>query len=135
MDHFLPNPKQKIEKKNSKKIQKTIKHHQGVSSSQNRLERSRKRENKNFHSDQFLPDPKQKIPKKQQKNSKNLKTLLQLLLKPKQVGKGQEREKRKIIIPINSNPTRNREFEKLKNTIGASFQAKIGRERLRKGEN
>ena len=35
----------------------------------------------------------------------------------------------------NSYPTRNREFEKLKNTIGASFQAKTGRERLRKGEN
>ena len=95
--------------------------------------RVRKREINNSVS--FLPDAKQKIPKKQQKNSKNLKTLLQLLLKPKQVGKGQEREKRKIIVPINSNPTRNREFEKLKNTIGASFQAKTGKEGLRKGEN
>ena len=54
----------------------------------------RKRENKKkYRSDVFLPDPKYKIPKKKQKNSKNLKTLSQLLFKPKQVRKGQEREK------------------------------------------
>ena len=51
-------------------------------------ERPRKRENKNYRSDEFLPDPEQRIPKKQQKNSKNQKTSLQLLFKPKQVGKG-----------------------------------------------
>ena len=34
-------------------------------------ETSRKRENKNYHSDQFQPDPDQRISKKQQKNSKN----------------------------------------------------------------
>ena len=34
------------------------------------------------------------------------------LLNPKQVGKGREREKMKIIIPINSYPTRDVEFEK-----------------------
>ena len=53
-------------------------------------------------------------------------------IKPKQVGKGREREKIKIIVPL-SVPTR-REIEnskqiakklnKLKNTIMASFQAK-----------
>ena len=48
----------------------------------------RKSENKNYHSDQFLPDLEQRIPKKQQKNSKNQKTSLWLLFKPKQVGKG-----------------------------------------------
>ena len=51
--------------------------------------------------------------------------------KPKQVGKGQEREKIKIIVPLRSYPTRIRKFQKnskklkkLKNTIIASFQAK-----------
>ena len=60
----------------------------------------------------------------------------------KQVGKGREREKIKKIVPMSSYPTRNREFQKiakqfrqLKNTIMASFQAKIGWERLRKREN
>ena len=48
----------------------------------------RKSENKNYRSDQFLPDLEQRIPKKQQKNSKNQKTSLWLLFKPKQVGKG-----------------------------------------------
>ena len=54
--------------------------------------------------------------------------------KPKQVWKGREREKTKIIITISSYPTRNREFQKnskkiqkkLKNTITASFKAKTG---------
>ena len=34
-DHFLPDPKQRIEKKNSKKVQKTKKHHNRFFSSQN----------------------------------------------------------------------------------------------------
>ena len=37
---------------------------------------------------------------------------LWLLFKPKRVGKGREREKIKIIVPINSYPTRNIEFQK-----------------------
>ena len=32
--------------------------------------------------------------------------------KPKQVGKGREREQIKIIVPIRSYPTRNSEFQK-----------------------
>ena len=67
---------------------------------------------------------------------------LLLLLQPKQVGKGRERVKIKIILPINSYPTRYREFKKiakklkkLKNIIMASFQAKTGWERSRKNEN
>ena len=47
-------------------------------------------------------------------------------------------KKKKIIILIHSNPTRNREFQqnrkkkwkKLENIIMPSFQAKIGRDRL-----
>ena len=49
------------------------------------------------------------------------------------VGKGREREKIKIIVPITSYQIRNREFKKIakklknfKNTIMASFHAKIG---------
>ena len=34
--------------------------------------RSRKRENKNYHSNQFLPDPEQRIPNKKQKKFKKL---------------------------------------------------------------
>ena len=56
-----------------------------------------------------------------------------------QVGKGREREKIKIIVPFRSYPTRNRKFQnkakKLKNTITASFHAKICWKRLRKREN
>ena len=50
----------------------------------------------------------------------------------------------KIIVPFRSVPTRYvienskqiaKKFKKLKNTIVASFQAKIGRKRLRRREN
>ena len=45
----------------------------------------------------------------------------------------------KIIIPFHSYTTRNRKFQKnskeLKNTVMASFQAKIGWKRPRKREN
>ena len=61
---------------------------------------------------------------------------------PKQVGKDREREKIKIIVPINSYPTCNRKyqkiakkFKKLKNTIRVSLQAKTGWPRPGKREN
>ena len=64
------------------------------------------------------------------------------LFKPKQVEKGKEREKIKIIVPFRSNMTRYKKFQKnckkiqkIKNPIAASFQAKIGWERPRKREN
>ena len=75
-------------------------------------ERPRNSENKNYRSDKFLPDLKQNIPKKQQKNSKNYKTQLRLIFKPKQLGKGREIEKIKIIVPINFYRTRNRNFQR-----------------------
>ena len=60
----------------------------------------------------------------------------------KQVEKGKEREKIKIIVPFRSYITRYRKFQKnskniqkIKNSIAASFQAKIGWKRQRKGEN
>ena len=58
------------------------------------------------------------------------------------MGKCWERDKIKIITPFRSYPTGNRKFQKnrkkiqkLKNTISASFQGKIGWKKLRKGEN
>ena len=65
------------------------------------------------------------------------------LFKPKLDGKDQKREKIKIIAPFHSYPNRNRKFQKVakrlkkikKNTLMASFQAKIGWKRLRKREN
>ena len=63
--------------------------------------------------------------------NKNTITALWHPFKPKQVVKGREREKIKIIFPLRSYSTRNREFQKyrkklkkFKNTIMASFQAK-----------
>ena len=78
---------------------------------------SRKRENKNYRSVPFQIDAQQKIPKKQQKNSRNYKIPLWLLLKPKQSGKGRGREKIKIIVPFFSKSMRNRKFQKNSNKI------------------
>ena len=50
--------------------------------------------------------------KKIAKKSKNYKILLWLHFKQKQVGKGREREKIKIVVPFRTHPTRNRKFEK-----------------------
>ena len=66
----------------------------------------RKRENKNYRSVPFLLDAKQKIPKNQQENSKYEKIPLWLHFKPKQVGKGCERERIKIIVSFRSITTR-----------------------------
>ena len=55
---------------------------------------------------------------------------------------GREREKIKIFVPFRSYPTRTRKFQKnskkvqkIKNTVMASFQSKIGGKRPRKTEN
>ena len=71
----------------------------------------RKGENKNLRSLSFLPDAYQKTPKKQQKNCKNEKISLRIHFKPKQVGKGYESKKIKVIVPFRSSPTRNRKFQ------------------------
>ena len=74
--------------------------------------RLRKTENKNYRSVPFLPDAKQKFPKEQQKNSEHLKTPLWLHFNPKQVGRGQEKQKIKIIVPFRSYPALNRKLKK-----------------------
>ena len=91
----------------------------------------------------FCSVPTQRVIENYKKIAKiNKKIPLWLHLRPKFVGKCREREKIKIIDPFRSYPTRNRKFhknskifKKLKNTITASFQAKIGWKRLRKREN
>ena len=72
----------------------------------------RKREYKSYRSVSFQPDGKQKIQKKKQKNSKIYKIPSLLHFKPKQVGKGRERENTKIIVLFRSNTTQNRKFKK-----------------------
>ena len=62
-----------------------------------------------------------------------------LYFKPKLVGKGREREKKENIVPFH--PTRRvienskKVAKKLKNSVKASFKAKIGWRRLKKREN
>ena len=106
--------------------------------------RLRKRENKNLRSVSFLLDAKQKIPKKQQKIEKIKKYQYGVFSSQNSQGKSREREKIKIFVPFHSVPTRRiienskkiaKKFNKLKNIIMASFQAKIGWKRLRKREN
>ena len=68
---------------------------------------------------------------------------LWLHFEPKKDGKGCERKKIKTIVPFCSYPTPNiktpkqlaRKLKKLKNSIMASFRAKIGWKRPRKSEN
>ena len=54
----------------------------------------------------------QKNSKKIQEKLKKKKTQSWLLFKTKQVGKGRERKKIKIVVPLRSHLTRNRKFQK-----------------------
>ena len=68
---FILEPGKKIPKKNSKKIQKTIKPLPGIIFSENGMRQTEKMKAK-FHSRiPFILDPGKKIPKKIAKNSKN----------------------------------------------------------------
>ena len=71
--------------------------------------RPRKRENKNYCFVMFLPDAVQKIAKKLQKNKK---IPLWHHFKPKQFGKGKEREKIKIAVSFRPYLTHNLKFQK-----------------------
>ena len=74
----------------------------------------RKRENKNCHSFPFRSYPKSN--RKFQKNSKKIKKVKKknhygFISSQKQVGKGGERDKIKIIVTFRSYPTRNRKLQ------------------------
>ena len=86
----------------------------------------RKWENKNYSFVPSLPDAEFKIPKKLQKNSKIQKMSVWLHLKPKNVGKGREREKIKIIVLFCSYPTRNRNFQKNSKKIQRIKKSQFG---------
>ena len=75
-------------------------------------DRPKKKENKSYRSDQFLPNPLQRIPKKIAKKFKKLKNTIMASFQAKIGWEGLEREKIKIIVPISSCPTQNREFQK-----------------------
>ena len=60
--------------------------------------------------------------------------------KPKQVGKGREKEKIKIIVPLRSYPMRNRKLQRnskeiKKIPLWLHFEPKIGWKRRRKRQN
>ena len=90
-------------------------------------------ENRNYRFVPFLTGAKQKMPKKSKKIKKIEKYHYGMILSQNSFGKGQEREKLKIIVSFRSYLMRYRKFQKKskkikkkKNTIMASFQAKIG---------
>ena len=56
-DHFLPDPKQRIEKKNQKNSKNQKTPIWLLSKARTSWERPRKCKNKNYHFDHFQPDP------------------------------------------------------------------------------
>ena len=72
----------------------------------------RKIENKNFFPICYYPMRNRKFQKNCKKIEKTKKIPLWLHFKPKQVGKGKEREKIKIVVLFRSYPTHNRKFQK-----------------------
>ena len=84
----------------------------------------------------FRSIPTRPVIEKFKKVAKKFKKIIKqpLGFSSSRVGKGREREKVKIIVPINFYPTHNRKFQrnseailKIKNTMKASFKAKTGR--------
>ena len=96
----------------------------------------RKRENKNYRSIMFLPNRLEKIPKKFKKYNYGIISSQNRLEKAE--------KERKLKLSFRFVPSRRarenskkiaKKYKKLKNTITASFQAKIGQKMLRKREN
>ena len=106
------------------------------------LKGQRKRENKNYHSVSFLPDGEEKIPKKQKKNSKIEKHHGGFIPRKNRVENAEKGRKQKLSLRFvpsrrgrENSKKIGKKLKKLKNTIKASFQGKIGWKTLRKGEN
>ena len=118
-------------------MQKIKKHHFGFISSQNgtgQAERDTKKKKK--LSFQSIPTRSGiKNPQKIAKECKNFKNIIMASFQAKTVRDWLRMIiKKKVIVPIHSNPYLNREFQKnskkLKNIAVAFFQAKTGRDRL-----
>ena len=101
--------------------------------------RLRKRENKNYRSVTFLPDGLEEIPKNQQKFKKYHYGIISSQNRLEQAEKERKQKLSFRFVPtrpvIENSQKIAKKFKKLKNTITASFHAKIGRKRLRKREN
>ena len=129
---------QKYSKKIKKKFENTI-----IGSFQDKIswKMPRKRENKKkINPISSYLTRNRKFQKKQHKNFKNQKTPSQLLFKPKQVGKGQERERKKKKsfqwVPTQPGIENSKNIaKKFENTIISSFQDKISQKMPRKREN
>ena len=138
---FLPDPKQRISKKSSKKIQKIKKkkNHCGIISIQMGLRLAEKEMKKILFRIRFLPDPGQRIPKKIAKKFKKLKNIILVLFLSKP-GRYRLRKREKFSFRISFLPDlgqriRKKKQQKNSKNLKTSFwhylypnQAKIGRE-------
>ncbi|MDM1279370.1 hypothetical protein HXZ65_14150, partial [Acinetobacter indicus] len=98
--------------KNSKKIQKLIKHYSGNISSQNGSGQAEREGERNYRSGPFVPDPNERLPKKIAKKSKKLKNIILALFQVK-TGRDRPRKgKREILVLERFYPTQTREFRK-----------------------
>ena len=75
-------------------------------------DRLRMRGKKNYCFDPFKPDPEQGIPKKQQKKFKKLNNIIMASFQAKTGWDKLKVREKNFLVPIQSNPTRNREFQK-----------------------
>ena len=93
--------------------------------------RMRKSENKNYRSVPFRSYPTRN--RKFQNNSKKIQKIkkipLRVHLKPKQVGKGREKQKIKIIVPFRSCTALNRKFKENSKKIQKHHYGFISRKR------
>ena len=84
-----------------------------------RVGRDRERGKKNSRSNQFLPDLDYRIPNK--KKSKKIQKIIKhdygYFSSQNGMGLAEKEKKKKIIVPINSFPTSNREFQKKRKKI------------------
>ena len=127
-------------------MQKIKKHHYGFISRQNGTGQVKcDIKKKCYHSDPFQQDLELRIPKKSQKNAKKKKIIkikkhhCGFISSQNRMGQVEsDTKKKKVIVPIHSNPIRTREFPKnskkcknLGNIIMASFQAKTIWDKLR----
>ena len=110
---FLPDRLEEI----PKNLKKFKKYHYGIISSQNRLKKAEKKKKQKISFRFVLTRRVIENFKKIAKKFKKLKNTFWHHFKLKQVGKGLEREKIKIIVSFRPYPTRNKKFQKTSNKI------------------
>ena len=114
--HSNPTGNREFLENGKKKCKKLKKHHSGLISSQNKTRQADSDTKKKKKKLSFLSIPNRSGIKNSQKLAKKCKnfknTSLSLHFKPKWYGTGWEWYKKNVIIPIHSNSTRNKEFQK-----------------------